>query len=498
MPSTLLHHLAKRQGWQTFGAFTAAFAETARRLRPHPRVDPPSETQMRRWYAGRIDRPHPLTCSVLVAMFAPYDIDELFTVCDGIRPPRAQPDVIVAATDPPPGQSGYTTGTAGYQALLPFTAAPAPRAPMTTSFTGPPPDQAEPAPFATAAYAGSIERVIFTALQTRQHASTAGASAVSDTTIEDLLTDIAAAARDYGSKAPGTAALAVLHLHDQARAHLDRTRRPLQQRDLYLALAQTSALMTSATSDLGLWATAEHYAAAAYDYADGIGHAGARAYVLGLQAMIAYWTGRPVEAVTFGQQAVEAAPAGLATVRANSLLARAWAHQGAADQVDAALRAARAASTVSGDDEQHSPTGGEFGWVAPQHQRSASTAWLQVNRPREASVAATRALELISVGRRSAGSALEAEVCADLAACHLLLGRPDAAHEALTPAITALGPLWSTPVDWRRAGVLTRVDRVAELLSSPRWRGVAEARNLLDLVRAFSATRPAIPAELTS
>ncbi|GAA3348809.1 hypothetical protein GCM10020358_68670 [Amorphoplanes nipponensis] len=346
------------------------------------------------------------------------------------------------------------------------------------------------------AYAGTVERIIYTALDTRTFARNAGASAVPDADIAELLTEIADLARAYGSQPPGAVGVRALHLHDRARGLLTSTRRPTQQTDLYLALAQCSALLTSATSDLGLWTTAEQYAAAAYDYGDGIGHAGVRAYTLGLKAMIAYWTGRPAEAVDFGLRAVEAAPAGLATVRAQSLLARAWGHRGAPDQVDLALRAAQGAWEDQGSDELHDPAGGEFSWTRAQHERSASTAWLQVGRHEEASVAAIQALRLIRSRAANQGGSLEVEARADLAACLILRGQPDAAQEALAPAVEVLSPLWSTPADWRRTGMLSRMERIAVLLTDPRWRGVSQAQDLLALTRAFLATRPTVPAVL--
>lgn len=346
------------------------------------------------------------------------------------------------------------------------------------------------------AYAGTVERLIYTALDTRTFARNAGASAVPDTDIAELLTEIADLARAYGSQPPGAVGVRALYLHDRARGWLDNTRRLTQQTDLYLALGQCSALLTSATSDLGLWTTAEQYAAAAYDYGDSIGHAGMRAYALGLQAMIAYWTGRPAGAVGFGLRAVEAAPVGLATVRAQSLLARAWSHRGASDQVDLALQAAQAAWEEEGGDEMHDPAGGEFSWSRPQHERSASTAWLRVGRHDDASVAATHALQLIRSRAANAGGALEAEARADLAACLILRGQPDAAQEALVPVVKVLSPLWNTPADWRRAGMVSRMERIPVLLADPRWRGVSQAQDLLDMTRAFLATRPSVPAVL--
>lgn len=345
-------------------------------------------------------------------------------------------------------------------------------------------------------YAGTVERMVYTALDTRNFARNAGMRVVPDSDIAQLLAEIADLARSYGSQPPGGAGVRALHLHDRARSWLKNTRRPTQQTDLYLGLAQCSALLASATSDLGLWTTAEQYAAAAYDYGDGIGHAGARAYALGLRAIIAYWTGRPAEAVEFGLGAVEAAPAGLAAVRAQSLLARAWGHRGAPEQVDVALQAAVAAWDNEGSDELHDPAGGEFSWTRPQHERSASTAWLQVGRHDEASAAATQALHLISSRGIGSEGPLEAEARADLAACLIMGEQPDAAQEALAPAYEVLSPLWDTPAEWRRVGMLSRMERIADLLTAPRWRHVSEAQDLLELARTFLSRRPAVPAVL--
>lgn len=348
--------------------------------------------------------------------------------------------------------------------------------------------------FGNPAYAGAVERIIYTALDTRTYARNAGANAMPDTVIERLSCEITDLARDYGHRTPSAAAVEALGLHDRARDIVDRTGRPRQQMDLFLALAQSSALLASACIDLGLWSTAQHYAAAAYDYGDGIGHTGALAYALGMQATIAYWTGQINDAVADAQAAVRVAPAGLATVRAHSILARAWAHRGATDEVEGALHAARVARADDGSDALHDPVGGEFGWSLPQHERCESTAWLQVGRPVEASAAVTRAIELIDTLPDDAREPLEAEVRVDLATCHVLRGRPDEAQAALTPAVDALAPLWATPQDSRRIGLLGRMDRLGSLLAAPKWHGVGEAQNLLDMVRAFSEARPSAPA----
>ncbi|RSM44743.1 hypothetical protein DMB66_52025 [Actinoplanes sp. ATCC 53533] len=333
-----------------------------------------------------------------------------------------------------------------------------------------------------------VERSIMDAArETSEHAMDAGAWAVSDATIEQLRDEVSRIARSFTRLTPAVAVSETLRLRNLAVGLLERTRRPSQQHELYLVVAQAAGLLASESVDLGLWPSAMDYARAAYTYGEVIGHDGVRAYARGMQATIAYWTGQPADAVGYAEAAVTFAPAGVARVRALSVLARAWSHRGAADEVQQALRAAADARTADGRDLLHDVVGGEFGYTAAQQARSASTAWLQMDHAAPAIAAAATALELAGSQPTDPWSTVPAEARVDLATCQLLGGQLDNARETLAP-------LWSMPVDWRRIGVVGRVHRVRRVLAEPQWRGMPKARRMAELASGFVTTHRAPPA----
>lgn len=337
------------------------------------------------------------------------------------------------------------------------------------------------------AYVGLQRAIMSAARETSEHAMNAGAKAVSDHSVEQLRDDVVALAQGFGLLTPAAAVSETLRVRALAAEALQRTGRPHQQQELYLVIAQAAALLASASADLSLWTSAMQYARAADTYGEIIGHAGVRAYARGMQATVAYWTGRYDDAVRYASAAVEIAPPGIARVRAHSVLARAWAYRGATDRVREALTAADVARSLEGSDVLHDVIGGEFGFTASQQARCASTAWLQANSPQEATVAAMAALRLAAGQEATPWSTVEGESRVDLATCQLFDGRLDAAQETLAP-------LWSIPPEWRRTGLLGRLERVQQLLSSTRWHHVPEARQLADQANSFTAARPAPPA----
>ena len=339
-----------------------------------------------------------------------------------------------------------------------------------------------------AEYVGLEEILTNAALGSSTHAREAGALTVPTDMVDQLRGDIRTVARTFDALVPAEAVGRTLRIRDAAASLLPRTQRPGQLNDLYLVLAQAVSLLASASIDLGLWTTASRYTEAAEEYGDIAGHAGVRAYALGLRATVAYWTGHPSGAVQLAERAVEEAPAGVARVRALSILARAWSHNGAVDEVRQALNAAADARTADGADELHDVVGGEFGYSAPQQARNASTAWLQVGQAPEAARAAQEALDALA-GTNIAPErwpTVEAEARVDLATCQFLAGEAEAARESMLP-------LWSMPPSWRRAGLIGRIHRVQEVLTDRRLIAIPAAREVAAEAMQFVSTAAAMP-----
>lgn len=163
------------------------------------------------------------------------------------------------------------------------------------------------------AYVGVRQAIMIVARETSKHAMDTGASrAVSDLTIEQLRDDAIGIARGIGQLTPTATINEALRVRGLAVEALERTRRPGQQHERDLITVQATVLLASAAVDLGLWSPAMQYARAAGTYGEIIGHAGVRAYARGMQATIAYWTGRNEEAVRYAAAAASPVPPGSA------------------------------------------------------------------------------------------------------------------------------------------------------------------------------------------
>ena len=184
-------------------------------------------------------------------------------------------------------------------------------------------------------------------------------------------------------------------MRDQAFWMAERTRRPAQIAELYLATGQLCALMSVASFDLAVWSAAVEQAHAAAAYAELADHRPLQAWAHGMQALTAYWCGRAREAVELTSAGLALSSAGTARARLYSISARAWSHLNDADNTRAALAQAdreRDSIGEAGDDELHDVIGGEFGWMPARQAMSSASALLRIG---DSAHAADRAREAI-------------------------------------------------------------------------------------------------------
>ncbi|WP_213452724.1 hypothetical protein [Rhizomonospora bruguierae] len=227
------------------------------------------------------------------------------------------------------------------------------------------------------------------------------------------------------------------------------------------------------------WDAAAEQARAAHVYAELVDHPGLRTWALGTQALIAYWTGRPRQAIIHVEAGLDRTPAGAAGARLRSIEARAWSYIGGdPDRATAALQAADAAHAADqGGDDLHDEIGGEFGWGPSRHAACAGTALLALGNAAGAVERARQALDLL-VDDPSGGLVTE-RAHIDLAAAELALGHLDVAQEALVP-------VWLVPVPQRRHGLTDRLAQMARSLGDSRWYDVHEASELRDRIEVFN------------
>jgi len=325
------------------------------------------------------------------------------------------------------------------------------------------------------------ELVMAAAHESMGHATDSGSDVIPEASIEQLHADVVRAAREYRDTPPLMMLAETRRLRNTAWMLLDRTRRPAQKADLYLASGQLCALMSVASFDLAVWDAAEEQARAAYTYAEIVDHPGLRAWTRGMQSLVAYWSGRPREAARIAAAGADAAPAGKARVRLLCISARAWSHLGDADRTKAALDAATREFEDTGDDgtdELHDEIGGEFGWGHARMAMCSGTALLRIGDA--ASAAAQAALAMQLHDEDGSGALVAAKARADLAQAELMRGQLDA-------ATAALDPLWTLPSEHRRHGLVGRLTDVGRVLTSNDYRTAGEAASLRDRIEVFTA-----------
>ncbi len=277
--------------------------------------------------------------------------------------------------------------------------------------------------------------------ESSQHAASHGGG-VDSASIEQAHESAARLARRYHQMSPARLLVEARQARDAAYQLLDRTRKPSQTRDLYLAAGYACGLMSLASFDLAVWEAAEEQARAARTYAELADDKALAAWALGTQALIAFWAGSPRRAVHLAQMGADTAPVGKQQARLRGIEARAWAYLGSEPGVSQALRQAdQAMELARNDDPIMDEIGGEFGWGPSLHAACAGTALVVLGDGHHAAIRVREAIAAIPHDPSSGLVPERAQI--DLANAELLAGRLDPAQEALAP-------IWNLPVPFRR------------------------------------------------
>ncbi|MFJ4010305.1 hypothetical protein [Streptomyces sp. NPDC090026] len=317
------------------------------------------------------------------------------------------------------------------------------------------------------------------------HAFEAAAQQLPDLSIDQLADDLRGLARSYATTPVSESWRGASRALKSAQAMLDRTQRTRQRTDLYFHAATASALMSSAAFDLGSLPTATQLARTCALYGQIIDHHPSQAYAAGQLAVLAYWDGRPAQAVQHAMAATAYSDVGdSARLRLAVIAARAHAHLRDATRVAAHLVTgslddppARAAT-----DDLHDDVGGEFDMPTMRAVMSNATTYLLLQDAGRASEAATRALESGTLSPVQFANA-----ATDLARAQLMRGDVDAAAEPAAKALS-LEPSLCT------AAVTDRLSALRHDLAQPRIRNTSQARDLGERIEYFTAT--AAPAAL--
>ncbi|MEU8733714.1 hypothetical protein AB0C68_30630 [Streptomyces tendae] len=327
--------------------------------------------------------------------------------------------------------------------------------------------------------------LLMTARDAASHASEAASLHLDELTLDQLHDDLVQLARRYGGTAPAVVYQEATGLLSQAQVLLERTRSPEQHTRLYYAAAQASALLAAVCFDLGALTPAVSFARSSAQYGKTIGNGPVQAYAYGMMAFMAFWDGRPGEAVRLAKTAQTFGGLGdTARRRLYSIEARAHGHLRNTEQAERAIR--EALEQRSGRrDELHDDIGGEFAFDAARTAMSNATTCLLLRDAESAEEFATRALTLLRACPEGEQPIMVSGPAAvDLARARLLRNEVEGAREALTP-------VFQVPPSWRGSGMMERLTAARIELTRPDFRSAPAALALAEQIEDFSALSPA-------
>ncbi|MGW0252094.1 hypothetical protein ACWDYH_36260 [Nocardia goodfellowii] len=431
----------------TTAAFVKAFKETSAAMVESGVIDEKtaiSWAQARRWINGETkSKPYPIACRVLETMFQEYGV----TAETLLGPP----------TDEEPSN-------------LPVPVAP---------------EILPPLPLSPRSVHPTMEETIDIEEMTRMAAAESAAfgayaeqSNVGPITIEQLAADLQRIVTEYPNRPVGPQFAQLRALRDRAFKFLEGNQAPHLTIDLYVVAGFTCAVLANASFDLGNIEAAKTQARTARLCAELARHNGLRAWVFGLQALIAYWDNSYREAVDYAQKGWEWIPeTGSARVRLAAIEARARARLRNEHGVREALaRAAAARDQVRGPDDP----GGMLAFPIAKQAYSAANALLWLGGDTnlaEAEHLASESLDLYladPLELRRLGEMSLARL--DLATVRLLRRDLDGAAVQIEAVLDAGG-------NRRIESVARRLDQIRIALERPYFQTSTLATNLHERIK---------------
>ena len=238
-------------------------------------------------------------------------------------------------------------------------------------------------------------------------------------------------------------------------------RQPLPyRRDLVLMTGAVLGLQAHACDDLGQVEAATTHARAGLACARQVGHVDLAAWIAGTLSKILDLAGDHHEAARAAFRARQGGSGSGQVVRLAALEARAWAHLGADERTQAALRTATEPTVTGQVAAGDLPDwGGVFVFPEAKRRYYAGNTLLWLGRYEHAASEAATAIEMYASGpsaERSYGD--EACARADLAAARVHAGDLDAAS-------VALAPLAALPANRRVAGLTAHLELARRALA---------------------------------
>ncbi|MFD7867347.1 helix-turn-helix domain-containing protein [Streptomyces sp. NPDC059783] len=309
-------------------------------------------------------------------------------------------------------------------------------------------------------------------------------SALADLDIAMLQEGIEATAVDYLSSPPAPMMDRAHVLRAEAFERLrSGHHRPADRSDLYVAAGRLSGVLAYALLDMGDSDEAAAHADAAGRCAEYAGDAELAAWVAGTKSLIARFQGDYGQALEFVQDGYQWVGAGHGTGEARLKCGEA--------QCLATLGDSRAANAALDDADlarermrRPDSLGGLFGFsqAKQSYYAGSSLIWLQGGHDAER---AAREAES-AIGLWQAGPEVERSLD-DERLAHIYLATARVQLDDVEGAAEAISPVLSLPVEEQISWIVKRADRLAGMLSAPRYAGNATAEETVEAINALAA-----------
>jgi hypothetical protein len=301
-------------------------------------------------------------------------------------------------------------------------------------------------------------------------------------TVDQLRDAVSVLANDYIREPLVTVIGDLIETQEAIFRLLEGKQKPARTRDLYLLAGIASGLLAKASHDLGRPHDAMTQARTMYVCADNADHAPLRAWARGLQSLIAYWAGRPQEAVRYAQSGAEVATdlRGSVATWLPALEARAWALLANPQEATTAVQRAQDRRDHHQADDLDEIGGLLVFPQAKQHYYAAGAYVFLADGAAHAETEATAAIELYETGDPTLRSfSDEAGAHAELALSRVHRGELEGARDAVAPVLE-LSP------DKRIGGIVSSTLRIHEALRAHTYATSPTARDLREQIETFS------------
>jgi hypothetical protein len=317
------------------------------------------------------------------------------------------------------------------------------------------------------------------AQRARRFALGTTASNLTGESMDQLHDDVAMLAVTYQQRPLSVFLGQLVETQDSLFTLLEGRQPPAYTRRLLLLAGVTGGLLAKVSHDLAEPHAALMQSRTAFLCADNADHNGMRAWIRGVQSLVAYWAGRYQDSLRYAQQGAQYAPRNTTGVWLPVSEARAWAALGNAPAARAAIQRAEDAREQVQPDEVDE-LGGlcTFSRTRELYYAAEALAWL----PSQAAAAEQYAQQAVDAYTDTDapdwGFGDAAGAATDLAIARVWLGEIEGAGEALQPVL-------SLPAEQRINGIVLSVNQVHTALSKA---PSTAAKQLQEQIEVFTAT----------